>query len=535
MTTEMMVREKTTRICNLVIEMLVEETLRDVLGELQEEIEEQIQSGGTNNHERAHGKDRRVALGDWANTAQPFSYNSPTLSALLRAITRDPKQASLELPRGGPPMTYSQICDMLYNCGRTGRGIHVKAPLRAGGIIIPILKLSVPAMLRVLGGKESEARQVILTAFREALHKNGVHYLPYSLRAGSTTISHHLWVSLGGKDSRRPALPDRYLTEGEKQQRQIEKVIVQMRDEDANGSWNIGDVMKLPTYLNRAVRPAEWSLEHASVHVRNDTVVSRVYHWVDDNLDMTQPLHQLAVFVGVMFTYATPYISIKKDVKIIAQGEKSFHDIFKDLPWERTNKRDARGTVAGLPYLTMISTLIIALYEPTSPLRIRLDNQEGMSPEWTTKHGEPLWHKHRLRTVGLLLSSTFQQAANWYCLGRWHIWALSKPRAPRFYPPATIARHGTSGRPRVWRRFTPRCATSSQVAIPSICFSRASLAPNVHGKSPRIIIGRCRYLEMRPFRWDRRRGSSNVKKWRRDRTGAFSLENTHVTSTYQFA
>lgn len=148
--------------------------------------------------------------------------------------------------------------------------------------------------------------------------------------------------------------------------------------------------MKLDRYLTRAVPPQETAVARLSlVFTDKDTYASGVYRWVEHNMDMKKPLHQLAAFSALMFSYNTPNIFTPPASTVpAAPAHQPYHEFFKALPWVGTGRENAGGTRDGPNFIPMVATLMIALYEHESPLRKSLEKGDGLGPGWAEKHGK---------------------------------------------------------------------------------------------------------------------------------------------------
>ncbi|KAI0054220.1 hypothetical protein BV25DRAFT_1843821 [Artomyces pyxidatus] len=269
-------------------------------------------------------------------------------------------------------------------------------------------------MRHVLKESQVVAKELIMSVLRETLMSLEVARLPTSPRRGTTTVTAKLWVSLGKSDCQPRRVMTKYLTQEEKQQVEVEQHITKLKDNDANAPWSARHANKLAKYLTRTVPPQELDLSNATVSDSpDDSFVTEVYHWVREHLDMQKPLHQLAVFSCLMVQYATPLISVETPNKpILGTRQRPFHLLFRALPWAVVGRSKIKGTIDGMPYPVMLSTLMIALYETGSPLRalyerakVSTQSQDGddkKRKEWSHKHTAKHVLPRLLARMGLL-------------------------------------------------------------------------------------------------------------------------------------
>lgn len=367
---------KVACLANLVVATIVHDTHRQVHCQIEAAIDRQIRTSDPLGMDSQHAIARSVALNNWADVQNPFACNHTTPMVLLRALRHNPDERRLALPLDGRIMTYSQLGNVFCVIGQTPRRFVTPPPFWSGGRIRPVLEVAIPAMLRLLHGGASEPHTAVVRAFEVSLQEKGVDYLPTAPSDVSEGTSITRWFFLSGPNRR-----------ASKEQREAHLAIVQITHDQSHASWSAHNIAKIPKYINRRVRPDDWRLQDAGVTANGDPQVWDIYRWVDTHLDMAKPLHQLAIFVGLIFPYALPFVSTPLDVTVTS--DQSFQDAYQSLPWLRDRKRSSN-IGGGRSYPTVVSTLIIALYEPRSPLRILLDAGYDPGSQWKYKHSESL-------------------------------------------------------------------------------------------------------------------------------------------------
>jgi hypothetical protein len=137
-----------------------------------------------------------------------------------------------------------------------------------------------------------------------------------------------------------------------------------------------------------------------------------------------------------MFSFIVPHVGAPENpnIKHTTSPAEATQEVL-GIPWKEVNRG---GTKHRLPYVTMVTCVIISFFEPESPLRKHLANNNNfLGAAWTTKHGA-FYHRALLRWVRL--SRIFFMDAGAKCINavmliRMHL-AIAKTTAavktPRF-------------------------------------------------------------------------------------------------------
>jgi hypothetical protein len=159
---------------------------------------------------------------------------------------------------------------------------------------------------------------------------------------------------------------------------------------DARTSWEVNRY-KLTQYhhvLHKTCLPKEWSLKDASIPAK-ETFCMEVYHWVRDNYDpIGHPLHALTMFVSFIFSgllpFAFPLTSIKPP-KACLDALPNLAAFIANLLWEARSKK---GTKEINPFVTMVSTFVIAFMDERSLLARDLEDDRENMKQFLEKHSE---------------------------------------------------------------------------------------------------------------------------------------------------
>lgn len=116
--------------------------------------------------------------------------------------------------------------------------------------------------------------------------------------------------------------------------------------------------------------------------------VEHTYNWVKDHYDGTRPLHQTAMLIAIVFSKILPRIFNHTKSTNPSQG-MTVTQVVRNAPWTTTTSDNRKGFTFPGPFVIMMSTFIIAIYEEQSPLRRYMAaNGNSMGSKWCRKHSE---------------------------------------------------------------------------------------------------------------------------------------------------
>ena len=100
------------------------------------------------------------------------------------------------------------------------------------------------------------------------------------------------------------------------------------------------------------------------------------------NPDLTN--HRLGIVLAIMFSKLLPNIAFPKSWDFDPQTDVTAK--VRELTWIAPNHKGVSQTE---PFITMMSTTIIAILDKESPLRIHMAlNNNALGDPWMEKHGE---------------------------------------------------------------------------------------------------------------------------------------------------
>ena len=405
--------------------------------------------------DRLHS-DRLAALRQLMGMDHPFQQK--TIAILARAV-RDSSSSSSSLPvsENTPDITYSAFCHNLAKQLILPNPSPV-APWRSKSQSWGVFVLTAAAILDALVIPTSDSKRGV-----EILGRIFVHTLK------SAHISCVPWyhVPESSRSRRRPApipsisfwlpitqplvsldpsnLEHRLLTSpfnGE--------AIDKGKAERLNPSavWNALTInfAHLADYFKKTIPPSEFKVD-CSRNPTADTFVLEVYKWTEDNFNMHDPVHQMALFLAIIVSTLPPaiffplnaisslpkiedpddnkgsddegaHMVIDEDDRrngsrwVAAQGQPVNEDeqlaaeqaararkasfvserVRTLLQSVKLEDNTRKGHKDAAPYILMVTAYAIGLWDSRSPLYIHalnnLRNNKGLGSEWTKKHSK---------------------------------------------------------------------------------------------------------------------------------------------------
>lgn len=122
-------------------------------------------------------------------------------------------------------------------------------------------------------------------------------------------------------------------------------------------------------FLEKMVLPYEWSLEHASlgVHGSQEDWILDTYEWVEQNYDGQKVLHRMALLWSFLFSQLLPRIGVPEKVSILRSDTTAEAMVaILNLDWVQPARK---GVMKPLPFIMMLTCMIIAYFEVKSSLR----------------------------------------------------------------------------------------------------------------------------------------------------------------------
>jgi len=264
---------------------------------------------------------------------------------------------------------------------------RAKAPLIHGGLLHHTLPVAQERL--VMRSKNSQVQEgvekALGTALKQALEVWKVEFVPYHKPAEAqshpSAADPRWWIKVSHPSKVEGSSGEEFACS--------EEGASEETVQSPTGSWDVpSKPQHFRRFVHKTILPQDWDLKHASLGIREnrDVFIYDTYHWVQNNYDGTKELHQMALLWSIMFASLLPRIAVPQDVCISTTNCPTLATTeVLAIPWEIPTRK---GLTAPLPYVVMVTCVVISYFEPESPLRKHLDgNQNKLGSDWTKKHG----------------------------------------------------------------------------------------------------------------------------------------------------
>ena len=347
---------------------------------------------------------RSAALKSWLKSDRPLAYgvdgSHDTFNLLVRAIAED----DLAIYRGlngwdANAVTPFDLVDSLVEMSSKDKPKPPRAPVLKDGAFLPVLKVTHSAILDIAASSGiADQRSFLKKMLLLALTVFHVKFVPSHLpNVGSRGRRFSLpvydqWGHLGVRHSQPTALllsdPDiSSLSLVEPETVAYNNAVAS----DCTAPWTAADkdLLNIKECLNRTLLPDDFEPPSPS----REEYVNLTYKFVEENYTGTKPIHHLALLVSIIVASTIiPKIFPPQKLRnlfLSADSHAKVRAIYDDMDWVERNKK---GMTDKSIFISMITTFIIAIYEPKSPLMKHMlsSKTRGLGNAWTDKYCAPL-------------------------------------------------------------------------------------------------------------------------------------------------
>ncbi|KAG6371718.1 hypothetical protein JVT61DRAFT_9063 [Boletus reticuloceps] len=366
-----------------VFEVALKVYIEDVKNLVQSTIEDELKPlvNSRDYAARNLARSRKISLKTWLKSKNPLSYEKDDFPHLLAALeparNNNGVAFSLNAPPGeGRPISYfvAKIVD--------GAAKRREPPFIQDGMFQPVLSAAMELLSR-LGARRhfldfNPDNQRFKTILSRVVAKLKINHVPWAImdpnpRAPgrpSLRVVHTVWLPLGAAE---PARVDHTtqlnLTEPQMRQTEVMLSSEKIALKDARTSWSACHhrITNYHEILHKRVLPLEWGIRQASIP-HGDDFCREVYDWVRMNIDLTNnPLHAIALFISHVFAGMRPHIFPPRTLGALKNSTPSqLANHVSNLPWE--TRPEKKGASLPQPFITMVSTFVIAVMDDRSPL-----------------------------------------------------------------------------------------------------------------------------------------------------------------------
>lgn len=432
------------------IKLLIQDVKELVTKHVKKSIKAGLNDTNKEMNELAHNRKKWLAI--WENREFPLTWNSVnsdkgSYDSLLVILNEDPSQRCLQgLTHSSSSLTYSGLASLLVAFASSSTS-QVRAPIVTNGYFCTALPLAVKLMARFKPENSTMAEfatHILVTMFR----KMEIHFLPWhrdptGVGATPRAVQADWWMVIDRKTTpvsmARPSTTSQTST----------SIALLKAAEDLSAPWNIPAKLRdMGTLWRKKVLPNEWNIKKASVeHARafeHSRYVAETYDYVGSNYDGTNWRHHMALVWAILFSRVVPFVAHQKPTNYPKEsGSTQATKMVRGIPWIKAGEK-RRGVTDPLPYITMMSTAIIALRDPNSPLSIQAGkNKDAVGKPWTDKHGTKEITPFNMVRMGLAKAESYAliERPSWKSNWRFYSDAEVKPTYDR------VMNHLLNGQP----------------------------------------------------------------------------------------
>lgn len=369
---------------------------KDIIKFIQTEVKKNISALETSEEDGDHltAKTLKADLTKWNNVGSPLDYANGVL--LMRLVNPD----GTSLPPASEPRlnidSFSQrLVTLAIEEKLTGAPFISKAQFQH------VLPCAVQKLLDFGSRLKEDPSAHAADCIKRAILSIKLHMLPWSPphppgTRGRPHVAPSLnaWVTFGAMDPTTTSIP---LRPREHRSAAMQSTMDQLQNSDQNAPWSAIPlrVSDLHKYLSRRVLPDDY--KPPTIHASPDgsTHVKDTYEYIARNIDLVKPLHRLSLLLAIIFSKVCPNVFTEASTADLTSRDLHHSDVsaqeyLNTLPW--LNRLDAgkRGNTQRDSYLSMVTTYILAIYDPNSPIRV-YHNQKGQFGRWwTEKHSQSI-------------------------------------------------------------------------------------------------------------------------------------------------
>ena len=356
-----------------------------------------------NQHIQTHAKKRLDALHKWEHTTFLLSWNTaPSASShmpggytlLLIILNDDHNSALRQLTHSKHQLSYKQLAQCLIDMA-SSQSQSILAPLLPHSPFTNALSLTIKFICKCTPHNTAE-ENFCVHIFSLMMKNMNIHFLPWhhdDTGRGSPRVTQHNWwmiincnLIITNTNHQIQQVIDLTL---EEEMQSVASSVAQ------NNPTAPGEILTrladMHTLWKKKVLPDNWNFKHASLdHTRTKSAfqyVWKTYEWVQKIMTV-QTGNIIWLSYGLYSSQGLLHISFSQNHLILINTKDLTHRI-RHIPWIQGSSSYHKGITAAKPYITMLSTAIIALCDPHSPLSIHATaNKNSLGLGWTDKHGQ---------------------------------------------------------------------------------------------------------------------------------------------------
>ncbi|KAG2335563.1 hypothetical protein BDR05DRAFT_1006676 [Suillus weaverae] len=337
-------------------------------------------------------KIRSLNLKKWLACKHPLSYIDRAFEYLLRAVVSDSGDYSLGLPNPTQEkLSIHDFAKLLVNMSRPTNPVPVAAPLISNSSSPMVFRVALIYMSKfVPRHSPNAATQFLHNAFIIAANHLHINNIPWHLAGGRgrrhSKPHFESWINLG-KATQLPTVQSL----ASQTKNGAAEASQRAQASDTRAAWAACSItlQSLPDFLSRTVPPDEFCMDSVTLDKSDgkDSIVHKTYQWAFAEFDMSRPLHQLAILVGVYVSKLIPDLFYDMDDRPDHESYRTmfaFTKAVREMPWISNSRR--KGCKIAAQFVAMVPVYIMAVFDRSSPLHDHFERTKTFPTAWTKKH-----------------------------------------------------------------------------------------------------------------------------------------------------
>ncbi|KIN99500.1 hypothetical protein M404DRAFT_10368 [Pisolithus tinctorius Marx 270] len=383
-------RDHATRMCSYLFNIALQVHEDDIRNLVKEGVTQSTQRHNSLKTERL------LALENWLSIKdKPLGYGNSAYTHLVQAICKESHMLIHGLPMSAQnPQSVSWFAETLISSADSS-SCSTHAPFIAGGGGLHVMRAALGEARKYLEHDTDSNHNDIIAIIVKVANKRQIMNIPWSPdRTGGrgrpqSNVVHDVWINLGkpsiGQENRT-----QFLAPSERRNHAASQSAIAAATSDSRAPWSIDNtsIQDLHQILNHENLPIEWDISHVALSNCQE-YVKETYHWVEEHYNGSKPAHQTAILLAIIFSSILPNIMHHKcpEHLRISSSQSTITHAVRTSPWQAPPP-GRKGFSDHNPFIVMMSTFIIAMYEPESPLRQYIRTHNGaLGASWTDKHG----------------------------------------------------------------------------------------------------------------------------------------------------
>lgn len=381
--------------------------IQDVKALVRKGVSKSLKEGENNTDLRAknHSTQRSKALTQWEKSNSALSWNGAQsgsdggYASLLIILNEDIKTQPVQLTHSGDQWSYERLAEHLVKMGMASDPT-ISAPVVNHGAFVNALPIAIKTISRLSPDDNREVEYCVLV-FSTMMRKMHIHFLPWHRdgngRGTPRVARYDCWMIVNRNVNSHPNDKGKRKAIDLTIEEQMGEVATTVASSNLSAPWSVPDTLsQMGPLWKKTVLPEDWDIKHASLsHARGKSTheyVWKTYEYVQNIFDGRRWQHHMAVVWAILFSRIPPTLFHEKPANLDRYKDpKEITRRIRDIPWIVGTSKYHKGVTAPKPYITMMSTAIIALRDPNSPLCLRAaGHSNALGLPWTDKHGEPI-------------------------------------------------------------------------------------------------------------------------------------------------